>query len=101
MDHQKMKTIVTILALIAIFGKASQAREQSWGFPSQRFAECDFDYNAGVSWTDIQECEAKIPYCKTVPTACPSKRDFDNADENEDGKLNMSKYSDLGFMEPM
>merc|ERR1739848_17085 len=56
---------------------------------SLAFGICNTDSNPGLSWAEIEECEAN--YCG-IELNCPSQEDFEYFDDDKNGILTWSEW---------
>jgi len=54
------------------------------------FDVCNTDGTEGLTWAEIEECEAK--FCDLLPIGCPTKDDFERFDFNKDGILTLTEW---------
>merc|ERR1719203_67777 len=57
------------------------------------YAVCNTDGVEGLSWPEVDLCEAM--YCKDLPFDCPTEADFDFFDADGNGILTWSEWKSL------
>merc|ERR1711971_75682 len=57
------------------------------------YAVCNTDGADGLSWREVEACEAK--YCKDLPFDCPTKADYVFFDADHNGVLTWSEWKTL------
>ena len=74
-----------IFSVLLCLVQGWRKEEPQWTF----FKMCDLDGKVGLTWMEVEKCEART--CSVLAFGLfppiPCKEDFDAADSNEDGTL--------------